>query len=310
MARRRKGLDIHGVLLLDKPAGWSSNQALQRVRFLLQARKAGHCGSLDPFATGMLPICLGEASKTAAFMLEASKTYLAIACLGQATTTGDTEGEVEREAEVPDLGPEQINHVFRQFTGPIRQLPPMYSALKHRGQALYKLARRGIELARESREVTIHSIQLHRWTPPLLTFEVHCSKGTYIRTLAEDMCSALDTCGHLRSLRRLTVEPFATQHMITLEAFELAVKAGGGQDLLLPIDAGLKEWPKVILEQGPVERFMHGNAVRVAGVETGLVRVFGPAGQILGLAEANDGLVHPRRVFVFQNGGKPPEKAK
>ena len=175
MGRRRTGNDIHGIVLLDKPVGISSNRALQTVRRLLNARKAGHTGSLDPFATGMLPICLGEASKTAAFMLEAGKVYQATARMGQATNTGDTEGEVIEEQAVPELQQGQIESILKEFVGTISQVPPLYSALKHKGQPLYKLARKGLSVERQPRQVNIHSLKLLAWEDPLLSFEVHCS---------------------------------------------------------------------------------------------------------------------------------------
>ena len=209
MSRRRKGRNVHGIVLLDKPAGFSSSQAVQKVRWLFQARKAGHTGSLDPFATGMLPICLGEASKTAGFMLDASKTYLARALLGQATTTGDIEGEIRATAPVPELAAEGVAAVLARFVGPIEQVPPMYSALKHEGQPLYRLARAGREVERAARAVTIHALELVAWEKPYLTFRVRCSKGTYVRTLAEDIAVALGSCAHLVGLRRLAVEPFS-----------------------------------------------------------------------------------------------------
>ncbi len=183
--RRKRGLDIHGVILLDKPVGITSNRALQKVRGIFQARKAGHTGSLDPFATGMLPICLGEASKTAAFMLEAQKQYRATARLGEATTTGDVEGEVIQTCTVPDLDPDKLAQALKQFEGEIEQVPPMFSALKHEGKPLYEYARAGIEIDRPSRAVTIHQLELVEWQAPKLVFDVRCSKGTYIRTLAE-----------------------------------------------------------------------------------------------------------------------------
>ena len=193
---------------MDKPAGISSNRALQKVRGIFQARKAGHTGSLDPFATGMLPICLGEASKTAAFMLEAGKQYRAVSCLGEATTTGDIEGEVIQTCPVPDLAPSLISQVLQHFTGEIEQVPPMYSALKHEGKPLYEYARAGIEVERPARTVTIHQLELVSWQAPNLTIDVRCSKGTYIRTLAEDIAKALNCCAHLSALRRVVVEPF------------------------------------------------------------------------------------------------------
>jgi tRNA pseudouridine55 synthase len=226
MGRRGKGRNVHGILLLDKPAGYSSNQAVQKVRWLYQARKAGHTGSLDPFATGMLPICLGEASKTAGFMLGASKTYLATACLGQATATGDIEGDVIEELPVPDLTAADIEQAFSSFRGGIEQIPPMYSALKLGGQPLYKLAREGKVVDREPRKVIIHSLELLGWEAPLLEFRVHCSKGTYVRTLAEDIARAVGSCAHLKALRRIEVEPFKEKGMISLQAVEQAVEEG------------------------------------------------------------------------------------
>ncbi|HLF29917.1 MAG TPA: tRNA pseudouridine(55) synthase TruB [Xanthomonadales bacterium] len=299
MGRRRTGQDIHGILLLDKPAGLSSNQAVQRVRRLLSARKAGHSGSLDPFATGMLPICLGEATKTAAFMLEARKTYRAVARLGRATQTGDIEGEVVQELTVPAVNRQDIEKVLGNFLGTIMQVPPMYSALKQQGQPLYKLARQGISVERKARQVTIYRLDLLNWEPPHLSFEVHCSKGTYIRTLAEDVSTALGTCGHLVALRRLDVEPFNPADMVTLEEFEAAVAASRWSGMVLPLDAGLIDWPEVVLEAEQVERFIHGMPVTVESGR-GMVRVAGLGGNILGLAEApGDGIAYPKRVFVF-----------
>ncbi|MEJ8568483.1 tRNA pseudouridine(55) synthase TruB [Elongatibacter sediminis] len=303
MARKRSGRDLHAVFLLDKPAGESSNRALQKVRRLLHARKAGHTGSLDPFATGMLPICLGEASKTAAFMLDADKTYRAVARLGAATETGDTEGEVCERGPVPELGRVAIDKVLQSFTGPIDQIPPMYSALKHEGQPLYRLARRGVEVAREPRRVTIHRLECEHWDAPDLTFTVRCSKGTYIRTLAEDLGRAFGTCAFLVALRRLAVDPFPGEAMHTLEALESAVSDGREQALLLPPDAGLSAWPVACLEGASVERFLHGNPVPHPGA-AGMARVHGQDGRVLGLGEVRpDGRLHPRRVFVPPTDG-------
>jgi len=300
MGRRRAGRDIHGILLLDKPAGLSSNQALQKVRRLLDARKAGHTGNLDPLATGMLPVCLGEASKTAAYMLEASKTYSAVVALGEATSTGDSEGEVVRQRTVPDLDARQVENVLKEFTGPISQLPPMYSALKHQGQPLYRLARRGIEVERTPRDVVIHRLQLTRWQPPLLSLELLCSKGTYVRTLAEDICVRLGSCGHLRALRRLAVEPFPSVAMVSMEQVERAAISGREQEILLPLDAGLSAWPEHWLDDGAAEKFSHGNAV-VANRAIGMVRVCGPGGRKLGLGEVRPGgMLYPKRVYVFE----------
>lgn len=298
MSRRRKGRDIHGIVLLDKPAGWSSNQAMQKVRWLFGARKAGHTGSLDPFATGMLPICLGEASKTAAFMLEAAKTYVAEAHLGQATSTGDIEGEVIAEGPVPGADCAPIRAALSRFAGRIRQVPPMYSALKHEGQPLYKLARAGREVPRAPREVTIHALQLLRWEPPVLVFRVHCSKGTYVRTLAEDIGLELRSRAHLTALRRLAVEPFGESEMVGLEHLEAMHEAGTLERCLLAPDAGLQAWPIVALCEADAARFGHGHAVEGAAATAGPVRVYGPAGLLLGLGEVSaERVLKARRVF-------------
>jgi tRNA pseudouridine55 synthase len=300
MSRRRKGRDVHGILLLDKPAGYSSNQAVQKVRWLFQARKAGHTGSLDPFATGMLPVCFGEASKTAGFMLDASKTYLASARFGQATATGDVEGEVISELPVPDYSTEDFDRAFEVFRGPIEQVPPMYSALKLKGQPLYKLAREGKEVERKPRSVTIHKLELINWKAPVLQFGVHCSKGTYVRTLAEDIALAMGSCAHLRALRRTGVTPFRENGMISLPQLEQAVEEQRQDSLLLPADAGLAHWPVVTLEGEAGSRFSHGNPVPVREENTGNARVYNQQGSLLGLGELRpDGQLHPRRVFVW-----------
>jgi len=299
MSRRRKGRNVHGILLLDKPVGFSSNQAVQKLRWLFNARKAGHTGSLDPFATGMLPICFGEASKTAGFMLSASKTYLASARLGQATATGDIEGDIVTEMPVPDLTESDFERVFEVFRGSIEQVPPMYSALKFKGQPLYKLAREGKEVERKSRAVTIHSLELISWDAPVLVFRVHCSKGTYVRTLAEDIAQALDCCAHLQALRRLEVKPFPEKGMISLQAVEQAVQEGVQDSLLLPLDSGLENWPVISLEDEAASKFSHGNPVPVPEQQTGAVRVYLQQGHILGLGEVRpDHQVYPKRVFV------------
>ena len=298
MARRRKGRDIHGIILLDKPPGYSSSQAVQKVRWLYTARKAGHTGSLDPFATGMLPICLGEASKTAGFMLDASKRYLATARLGQATASGDTEGDIERQMPVPTLTSQSIDAAFEFFRGAVEQVPPMYSALKHEGQRLYKLARAGKEVERKSRTVIIHSLELIAWDSPLLVFRVHCSKGTYVRTLAEDIAERLGTCAHLQALRRLEVEPFHEAEMISLDELEQAVGAGQQDSLLLPLDRGLESWPMVELSGEEQVRFTHGNPAPVRETQSGNVRVYAKSGEILGLGEIRDDhKVYPKRLF-------------
>jgi len=298
MSRRKHGLDIHGVILLDKPAGISSNRALQKVRGMFKARKAGHTGSLDPFATGMLPICLGEASKTAAFMLEAGKRYRATAHVGKATTTGDIEGEVIQKCPIPDIDAVGLQCTLDQFAGEIQQVPPMYSALKFEGKPLYEYARAGIEIERPARTVTIHKIGLVEWASPVLTFDVFCSKGTYIRTLAEDIAKSLGSCAHLTDLRRLQVEPFGSYAMQTLEQLQVALEKSQLEKYLLPVDVGLMDWPKVDLDVEQQGKFSHGNPFGFEGPQTGKVRVYGPGDGLLGLAEiGDDGVLKPTKVF-------------
>lgn len=299
MPRNRKGLDIHGIVLLDKPEGRSSNQALQDVKRLFSARKAGHTGNLDPFATGMLPVCLGEATKTAGFMLDADKAYRATAVLGVATTTGDTEGEVTADNPVPAIDQAAIEAAMEKFTGEIEQVPPMYSALKRDGQPLYKLAREGKEVEREPRKVTIHELVLESWEKPRLTFSVRCSKGTYVRTLAEDLAKSLDSCAHLDALRRLSVSPFTEAQMVSMEQLSSLRETESQLDVLLPIDAGLTGWPKAEITEGQAVRFCNGNPVIIDGQEEGLLRVYGPEDKILGIGEAkSDSQTHPKRLFL------------
>jgi tRNA pseudouridine55 synthase len=298
MSRKQRGRDVHGIVLLDKPAGISSNQALQKVRRLFDARKAGHTGSLDPFATGMLPLCFGEATKTAAFMLGADKGYRAGAVLGAATATGDKEGETVRTMPVPDCPAAEVDRVLQAFRGEIEQVPPMYSALKHGGQPLYRLARQGVRVKRKPRRVRIHRIALVDWNPPRLDFEVHCSKGTYVRTLAEDIAARLGSCAHLVFLRRLHVGGFDPADMVSLVELEAAVEEGRLENRLLPVDAGLTDWPRVTLDAQAASGFLHGNPQSAAGRAAGKARVYGPGDHILGLGEIeSSGTLRPRRVF-------------
>lgn len=302
MAASRKGRDVHAVFLLDKPVGLSSNQALQTVRRLLNARKAGHTGTLDPFATGLLPICLGEASKTAGLIMEGRKSYTATLQLGSATATGDTEGEVVDTQAVPALDLNTIEAAMQAFHGKLNQVPPMFSAIKQDGKPLYELARQGIEVERKARAVEIFRLEATGWKSPLLQFSVICSKGTYIRTLAEDLARALGSCGHLKALRRTGAEPFDDQPMCTLDDLACAVQQNQAGKLLLPADAGLPDWPVLVLQGDQVSRFMHGNSVGCA-VQPSRVRVHGKSDNgetlILGLGEVREtGRLHPTRVFT------------
>lgn len=299
MNRRTRGQPIDGIVILDKPAGITSNRALQKVRGLFNARKAGHTGNLDPFATGMLPICLGAASKTAAFMLDANKTYIAKARLGIATETGDPEGAIISETPVLQISADLLESVFDRFRGEIEQVPPMYSALKHQGQPLYKLARDGKTVERKSRKVHIHDLLFRSLAKGLLEFEVRCSKGTYIRTLAEDIATDLGTCAHLVELRRLSVEPFLMESMVSLEQLVIDCESGQLEKHLLAADAGLASWPLVRLNMPQAIGFSQGMPQLLESGSNGWVRVYGPGGELLGLGvHETQGMLKPRRVFV------------
>ncbi len=261
--RDHKRRDIHGIVLLDKPRGLTSNQALQRVKRLCNANKAGHCGSLDPLATGMLPICLGEATKLSGFMLAAKKCYEVQATLGMATSTGDSDGDVIENAPVPAISEQSVLAALDRFVGTIEQVPPMYSALKHEGQRLYTLARQGIEIDRPPRTIQIYALELLSYDSPTLELRVRCSKGTYVRTLVEDLAKAMGTVGHVTALRRLAVAPFEDQEMTTLEAVEAAAEAGDDQvdALLLPLDSALADWPRLVVAPDSAKRLVQGQAV-------------------------------------------------
>jgi tRNA pseudouridine55 synthase len=252
--------DLDGLLLLDKPLGLSSNQALQRARRLIGAAKAGHTGSLDPLATGMLPICIGQATKVCAYLLDSDKVYTATLRLGTRTATGDAEGEVVETRPVPAAADLAI--AATALTGVIRQVPPMYSALKVGGERLYALARAGVEVEREAREVTVHSLAATRLADGDVFLNVHCSKGTYVRTLGEDFARALGTVGHLVALRREWVAPFQRAPMHSLEALETALAGGTAPEaLLLPTEAALPDWPALELDAGAEADIRHGRSV-------------------------------------------------
>ncbi len=240
--------DVDGILILDKPFGCSSNQALQQVRKLYCARKAGHCGSLDPMATGVLPICLGQATRFSSYLLSANKTYRATCCLGKTTVTGDAEGEVTATATV-DVDAVRIKQVLDEFTGESEQIPPMYSALKHQGKRLYQLAREGIQLERKPRRIEIQQLTLLSFCGENLSFQVSCSKGTYIRTLAEDIGAALGCGAHLTALHRVAVDSFVELGAVTMPQLqELALRGQRRIDaLLLPVTSALRQFPELRL---------------------------------------------------------------
>jgi tRNA pseudouridine55 synthase len=291
---------VNGVLLLDKPSGMTSNQALQAVKHLFNARKAGHTGSLDPLASGLLPLCLGEATKMSGFLLDSDKEYKVECTFGVRTSTADAEGTVLETCRLPALTRARIDEIFSEFRGVITQIPPMYSALKFRGQRLYDLARDGIEVPREPRSITVYSLELTAYTNSKMVFKVRCSKGTYIRTLVEDLARAFGSCGHVSALRRLSVGPYKQMHQ--LEELEQRSSRDGGytalDSLLLPVDSPVAHWPQVNLGTDAVWYFQRGQAVLVPGAPTdGWLRAYGD-GHFLGLAEVlPDGRVTPRRLM-------------
>ena len=304
---------VNGILLLDKPVGLSSNAALQRVKRLFNARKAGHTGSLDPLATGMLPICFGEATKLSHCLLEADKTYQFVCQLGQRTTTGDAEGELLESQAVPVLSQTQVEQVLADFVGVTEQIPPMYSALKHQGKRLYELARQGKEVERPPRQVVIKQLSLLTLTPDRIECRVRCSKGTYVRVLAEDIATALGSCGHVIALRRETVAPFESGDMVELAQLEQLVEQrvqqcsdtledGSSQTLLdyiLPVDAGLTGSSRLELDALHTKSICMGQAITLEQAQTmatGQVSLFGPDNQLIGLGEVlANGRVRLRR---------------
>lgn len=292
---------VDGVLLLDKPAGITSNAALQRVRRLFRAERAGHAGTLDPLATGLLPVLFGEATKFGGEMLDADKRYRATIALGTRTSTGDTEGEVLERCRV-HVERAAIDAVLARFVGRIEQTPPMHSALKHAGRPLYAYARAGETVAREPRTVTIHELRLDAFSGDRLELDVRCSKGTYIRTLAEDIGTALGCGAHLAALVRTEVGPFRLANAHALEALERAAEAERLR-WLRPADCLLGHLPRSTLDPRAAARFAHGQAV-AAPVEmpSGRLRVYDPAGALLGVGTCGaDRFVRPRRL-VRQDG--------
>lgn len=297
---------VDGIMLLDKPVGLSSNAALQRVRGLLRAKKGGHTGSLDPLASGLLPLCFGEATKVSGFLLEAAKRYRVQVRLGTTTTTGDAEGEVLVERAYAHIDRGDVEQALPAFRGAIEQIPPMYSALKHQGQRLYRLARQGVEVERPPRAVTIHALTLLAFEPGLVELDVHCSKGTYVRTLAEDLGEALGTGAHVETLRRIGLGPFEAERMVTLPQLE-ALAANSMADLeaaLLPIDSALIDWPEVVLGADAVHYFSHGQPVFVPQAPVAdWLRVYGPGRHFIGMAQLqDDGRVAPRRLLSRPSG--------
>jgi len=293
--RKKRGRDLHGLFVLDKPLGMSSNQALQRVKYLFNAKKAGHTGTLDPLATGVLVVCFGRATKAAEHIVASSKTYYVRAKLGQKTSTGDAEGELVAESDVTAEQLQQLEAVVAQFVGEIEQIPPMFSALKHDGQPLYKLAREGVEIEREARTVNIYAIKELVQDLAENTFDmvVDCSKGTYIRTLVEDIGEALGCGAHIHILRRSRVGGF--QKSMTIDELEQRQQTPGADiaQLLQPLEMAFAEYPKVVVKEGLLQLLAAGRVLNLAAASgSSFVAIYNTNGIFRGLGHVNeDGLV-------------------
>lgn len=306
MGRRQpQGRNVTGILLLDKPIGLTSNDALQRVKRIYRAAKAGHTGSLDPLATGLLPVCLGAATKFSAYLLDADKRYRVRVRLGITTSTADAEGEVLETRPVVGVDAQQVETVLARFRGEIDQLPPMYSAVKHAGERLYKLARQGVEVERQPRRIQIFALDLVDVALPEIELDVHCSKGTYVRTLAEDIGRELDCGGHVSALRRTGVGPFSETAVdfVTLDQLRALAEQEGAaprlDGLLLPLESALGHWPAVRLSADAAFYLQQGQAVLVPQAPTeGLVRLYDVSQRFLGVGEIlDDGKVQPKRLI-------------
>ncbi len=299
MATKRFDRAVDGILLLDKPQGLSSNAALQRARELYRALKAGHAGSLDPLATGMLPVCFGQATKVCGYLLNSRKTYRVAALLGIKTDSADADGVAIEQREVPAFNVQRATDVLESFLGAQQQVPPMYSALKHEGRRLYELARSGETIERAPRDIFIEHIQLIACSPDTLEFEVRVSKGTYVRSLVEDIAARLGTVGHVTLLRRTQVDPFDATRSVTLDA--LAGMSLTERDALLqPADSALTGMPILKLDIGQTTALFHGKPLTGLGeLAMGLCRAYGPEGRFLGIVRAGEqGEVVAERLFT------------
>lgn len=302
--RRNSGRNVTGILLLDKPLGLTSNDALQQVKRFYQAAKAGHTGSLDPLATGLLPCCLGDATKFSAFLLDADKRYRVRVRLGVTTTTADAEGDVVETLPVVGVDEARVREVLRGFLGGIDQMPPMYSAVKHQGQRLYKLARQGLEVERQTRRIEIFALNLLSFELPEIELDVHCSKGTYVRTLAEDIGRELGCGGYVSQLRRTGVGPYAelAEPFVTLDQVASLADDETPQRLdalLLPLDSALGHWPAVKLSADAAFYLGQGQAVLIPQAPTeGLVRLYDASSHFVGVGTIlEDGKVQPKRLI-------------
>ena len=302
---RKRGRDIHGVFLLDKPQGMSSNDIMQKVKRIFQANKAGHTGALDPLATGMLPICLGEATKFSQFLLDADKRYLVTAKLGERTDTSDAEGQVVETREVKVKTPEILT-ALEQFCGDILQVPTMFSALKHNGKPLYEYARQGITVEREARPITIFELNFIEYNAPYLTLEVHCSKGTYIRTLVDDLGEVLDCGAHVTMLRRTAVADYPTEKMLdwnTLQSLAAQQDLSLLDTLLLPMDTAVAKLPTLTLDESQAQGIGFGQRVKFDNPNRlqGQVRLFSHENRFLGVAVIDENnVIRPQRLVVYE----------
>ena len=312
MARRRKGRPIDGVILIDKPAGITSNDTLQKVKRIYFAEKAGHTGALDPLATGMLPLCFGEATKFSQFLLDSDKRYRVVAKLGERTNTSDSDGEVVETREVKvDRG--QLERCIAKFRGTTDQIPSMFSALKHEGRPLYEYAREGIEVPRKSRKITVYSIELIRFEGHEVEMEVHCSKGTYIRTITDDLGEMLGCGAHVTYLRRTGVSNYPYENMVTIEHLEALLEKAHREEiaprelldpLLMPMDSAVQDLPEVNMIPELADHVLHGQPVQVFGApQEGIVRMTsGEERLFIGIGHIdNDGRVAPKRLVVFRD---------
>ena len=302
MMRKPRGRAVNGILILDKPVGLGSNETLQRVKRLYRARKAGHTGSLDRLASGLLPICFGDATKLSGYLLNADKHYVATFLLGVTTSTGDAEGKIVSQCPVPAFTASVIERAAAPFRGRIEQVPPMHSALKHKGKRLYQLAHEGIVVERQPREITIHRFDVLHAEGDRIEVEVVCSKGTYIRTLAEDFGTALGCGASVKALRRVGAGPFTADDMLELSTLESLYEKGPRSldDLLRPMEAAVSQWPSVELSEGMAFYFRKGQPVLVPHSPTeGWVRVHAERAGFIGVGEVlDDGRIAPRRLFV------------
>ena len=302
---RKRGRDIHGVFLLDKPQGMSSNDIMQKVKRIFQANKAGHTGALDPLATGMLPICLGEATKFSQFLLDADKRYLVTAKLGERTDTSDAEGQIVETRDV-NVKTSEILTALEQFRGDILQVPTMFSALKYNGKPLYEYARQGITVEREARPITIFELNFIEYNVPYLTLEVHCSKGTYIRTLVDDLGEALGCGAHVTMLRRTAVADYPTEKMLDWNALQ---SLAAQQDLslldvlLLPMDTAVAKLPALTLNESQTQGIGFGQRIKFDNPNSlqGQVRLFSHENRFLGVAVIDENnVIRPQRLVVYE----------